>query len=37
MIDPRTRRAEWLRRTTSDGRRSPAPYANYAAAAASMR
>jgi hypothetical protein len=37
MIDPRTRRADWLRRTTTDGRRSPAPYANYRAAAASMR
>jgi transcriptional regulator with XRE-family HTH domain len=37
MIDPRSVRAEWLRPTTSDGRRSPAPYANYRAAAAAMR
>jgi transcriptional regulator with XRE-family HTH domain len=37
MIDPRTRRADWLRRTMTDGRRSAAPYANYRAAAASFR
>lgn len=37
MIDPRSLRAAWLRPTTSDGRRSPAPYANYRAAAEAMR
>jgi transcriptional regulator with XRE-family HTH domain len=37
MIDPRTRRVDWLRPTTSDGRRSPAPYADYRAAATAMR
>lgn len=29
LIDPRSRRAAWLRPTRADGRRSPAPYANY--------
>jgi transcriptional regulator with XRE-family HTH domain len=37
MIDPRTRRADWLRPTSSDGRRSPAPYADYSAAATAIR
>jgi transcriptional regulator with XRE-family HTH domain len=37
MIDPRSLRADWLRPTMSDGRRSPARYANYGAAAAAMR
>jgi hypothetical protein len=36
MIDPRTRRADWLRPATSDGRRSRAPYADYRAAAVAM-
>ncbi len=30
MIDPRSRRADWCVRTRIDGRRSPAPYADYA-------
>jgi hypothetical protein len=29
MIDPRSRRAMWLRPTRVDGRRSRAPYADY--------
>ena len=29
MIDPRSRRAAWLRPTALDGRRTPAPYADY--------
>jgi transcriptional regulator with XRE-family HTH domain len=29
MIDPRSRRMDWLRPTISDGRRSPAPYRDY--------
>jgi hypothetical protein len=33
VIDPRTRRRDWLRPTRSDGRRSPAPYRDYADAA----
>lgn len=37
MIDPRSRRADWLRPTASEGRRTPAPYSNYAAAAAAIR
>jgi transcriptional regulator with XRE-family HTH domain len=37
LIDPRSRRREWLRRTRSDGRRSTTPYANLAAAAAIIR
>jgi len=37
MIDPRSLRAEWLRPTVSDGRRSAAPYADYRAAAKAMR
>ena len=37
MIDPRTRRIEWLRPSTSDGRRSRAPYADYRAAAGALR
>jgi hypothetical protein len=32
-IDPRSRRMDWLRPTTSDGRRSPAPYRDYRDAA----
>jgi hypothetical protein len=30
MVDPSNRRREWLIRTGVDGRRSPAPYADYA-------
>jgi transcriptional regulator with XRE-family HTH domain len=30
MIDPGSRRADWLRRSRLDGRRSPAPYDDYA-------
>jgi transcriptional regulator with XRE-family HTH domain len=30
MIDPRSRRRDWLRPTVTDGRRSVAPYADYA-------
>jgi Holliday junction resolvase len=30
LIDPRSRRRAWLIRTRVDGRRTPAPYANYA-------
>jgi DNA-binding XRE family transcriptional regulator len=37
MIDPRSLRADWLRPTMSDGRRSLARYADYGAAAATMR
>jgi hypothetical protein len=37
MIDPRSLRSDWLRPTMSDGRRSPARYADYRAAAAAMR
>jgi transcriptional regulator with XRE-family HTH domain len=37
MIDPRSRRIEWLRATKSDGRRSPAPYENYRVAAEALR
>lgn len=29
MIDPRSRRANWIRPTRTDGRRSVAPYADY--------
>ena len=29
MIDPRSRRAMWIRRTRADGRRTAAPYADY--------
>jgi hypothetical protein len=36
MVDPRTRRSDWLRPATSDGRRSRAPYADYRAAAAAL-
>ena len=37
MIDPRSRRIDWLRATRSDGRRSAAPYENYRAAAQALR
>lgn len=37
MIDPRSRRADWLRPTASEGRRTPAPYSHYADAAAAIR
>ena len=37
MIDPRSRRIDWLRPTESDGRRSPAPYADYRAAAIALK
>ena len=30
LIDPRSRRAAWLRPSRVDGRRTPAPYADYA-------
>lgn len=33
MVDPRSRRAGWLRPTRSDGRRTPAPYVDYIDAA----
>lgn len=33
LIDPRSRRRDWLVATRSDGRRSPAPYRDYAEAA----
>jgi transcriptional regulator with XRE-family HTH domain len=33
MIDPRSRRSRWLIGTRSDGRRTPAPYLDYADAA----
>jgi transcriptional regulator with XRE-family HTH domain len=33
MIDPRSRRIDWLRPSTSDGRRSSAPYRDYRDAA----
>ncbi|MBA2380473.1 MAG: helix-turn-helix domain-containing protein [Chloroflexi bacterium] len=29
MLDPRSRRVQWIRSTRDDGRRSPAPYADY--------
>ena len=37
MIDPRSRRAGWLRPTRSDGRRSTAPYVDYIDAARLLR
>ena len=37
MIDPRSRRADWLRPSASDGRSTPAPYADYRAAAEAIR
>ena len=37
MIDPRSRRIDWLRATISDGRRSTAPYENDRAAADALR
>lgn len=36
MIDPSSRRSAWLIRTRLDGRRSPAPYLDYADAARRM-
>jgi len=33
MVDPRSRRRNWLLATRSDGRRTPAPYADYRDAA----
>jgi transcriptional regulator with XRE-family HTH domain len=33
MVDPRSRRRDWLIRTRTDGRRSPSPYVGYAQAA----
>jgi hypothetical protein len=30
MVDPRSKRRTWLRPTSDDGRRAPAPYADYA-------
>jgi transcriptional regulator with XRE-family HTH domain len=30
MVDPRSRRRSWIRPTVLDGRRSPAPYVDYA-------
>jgi transcriptional regulator with XRE-family HTH domain len=36
LIDPSSRRADWLIPTRSDGRRSPAPYRDYADAARRM-
>lgn len=29
MVDPRSRRRDWLIRTRVDGRRSPSPYVGY--------
>lgn len=37
MIDPRSRRRTWLIRSRVDGRRTPAPYLNYADFMASQR
>jgi transcriptional regulator with XRE-family HTH domain len=37
MLDPSSRRRDWLRPTVSEGRRTSAPYANYAEAAAAIR
>jgi len=37
LIDPISRRRAWLWRTRADGRRRPAAYADYRAAAAAMR
>lgn len=37
MVDPRSRRRSWLRPTRLDGRRSAAPFRNYADAAAQLR
>ena len=36
LIDPRRRRRDWLIRTREDGRRSVAPYRNYADAASRL-
>ena len=36
LIDPHSRQRDWLRRTRHDGRRTPAPYRGYHAAAALM-
>jgi hypothetical protein len=33
LIDPRTKRRDWVQRTGVDGRRSPLPYLDYADAA----
>ena len=37
MIDPRSRRRDWLVRTRVDGRRSAAPFRDYADAAAQLK
>jgi transcriptional regulator with XRE-family HTH domain len=37
MVDPRSRRRDWLRSTRRDGRRTAAPYRDYADAAARLR
>ncbi len=37
MVDPRSRRRDWTRPTRIDGRRSPAPYADYIAFMARLR
>lgn len=37
MIDPRSRRQAWLRATRVDGRRSPAPYQDYAGFMGALR
>ena len=37
MVDPRSRRREWLRPTRPDGRRAAAPYRDYADASARLR
>jgi transcriptional regulator with XRE-family HTH domain len=37
LIDPSSRRRDWLLRSRSDGRRSPAPYRDYADAAHRFR
>lgn len=36
LVDPRSRRRAWLRRTRSDGGRAAAPYADYRAAAQAL-
>lgn len=37
LVDPRSRRTDWLRPSRTDGRRSPAPYADYRDAAGALR
>jgi len=37
LVDPRSRRRDWLIRSQVDGRRKPPPYANYASFMATVR